>query len=96
MDDTAVALAAGVVALTAVLAFFDHRRRERAKRQVPAGAAVLGVAGALAWVEAAGRASVGAWVGTALGLVAGALALVLVVLDVVHHRRVAVPARAEP
>jgi hypothetical protein len=96
MDDTAVALAAGLVALTAVLAFFDHRRRAGAKRQVPAGAAVLGVAGALAWVEAAGRASVGAWVGTALGLVATALALLLVVLVVVHHRRVAVPARAQP
>ncbi len=93
MDDTAVALAAGVVALTAVLAFFDHRRRASSKRGVPAGAAALALVGGLAWLEAAGRASVGAWIGTAAGIVATVLAFALVVLVVVHHRGALVPAR---
>lgn len=94
MDDTAVALAAGVVALTAVLAFFEQRRRTSARRAVSAGAAVLALVGALAWIEAAGRASVGAWIGTAAGLIATVLGLALVGLVIVHHRAAAGPARA--
>lgn len=85
MDDTAVALAAGVVALTAVLAVFDHRRsRTRGGRVLVSG--VVALVGAVAWLEAAGRASVGAWITTVGGMIAVASAVALVVLVYVHHR----------
>jgi hypothetical protein len=89
MDDTAVAIAAGVVALTIVLAAFDHRRSQSRGTSVlaPGVAALVGV---VAWIEAAGRASVGGWLVTAYGIVAFALSVVLVVLVVRQHRRTAV------
>lgn len=86
MDDTAVAVAAGVVALTVILALFDHRRsRSRGAGMLASG--VVALVGALVWIEAAGRASVGAWLGTAFGIVALVLAAVLVGLVLLHHRR---------
>jgi hypothetical protein len=93
MDDTAFALAAGVVVLGAVLALFDQRRARagaHAKSGVPLAWGLAGCAGALAWIEAAGRASLLAWTWTAGGLVALAAAVGLVVLVHAHHRRTAV------
>lgn len=67
MEQTGVALAAGVITLCLVLAWFDHRR-SRERGSPAAGVAV--VLGAAVWGEAAGRLSVWPWLGTAAGLLA--------------------------
>lgn len=95
MDDTAFALAAGVVALTAVLALFDHRR-SRSEGRVVLVSGLVALVGGLVWLEAAGRASVGAWITTPSGMVALVSSLALVVLVRVHHRKGGVPVQVGP
>jgi hypothetical protein len=72
MDDHAVAIAAGVIALCGVLAWFDHRRSKSGTR---IGGPLLVVVCALAWFEAAVRVGCGAWLGTAWGVVGAAAAI---------------------
>lgn len=83
MDDSGVAIAAGVIAMCGVLAWFDHRRSKGSTRIAEPLVVVLA---AVAWLEAAARLGCGAWATTGLGLV-GSAALVAGVTLVVHDRR---------
>lgn len=66
MDDRGVAIAAGVIALCAVLAWFDHRRSKGSTR---IATPLVVIVSAVAWLEAAVRLGGGAWATTAWGLV---------------------------
>jgi len=79
MDRVGIAVAGGVIAASTVLAMFEHRRsRGRGGPALVVG--VLGVLGAIAWIEAAGRASVGAWATTPGGAIAALLAVAAIVV----------------
>lgn len=76
LPDASVALGAGVVTLCTVLMIFDHRRSP----QTGGGfvlAGMLGVLGALVWLEAGLRAGLGPWLMQPGGILAMAGSLVL-------------------
>ncbi len=66
LPDAAVAMGAGVVTLCVILVGFDHKRSSGQGGALLA-AGVLGAAGFVAWIEAAARCGLGAWIGTAVG-----------------------------
>ncbi|MCA9655767.1 MAG: hypothetical protein H6712_08235 [Myxococcales bacterium] len=69
LPDASVAIGAGVVTLCLVLMIFDHRRSSEAGGGVVA-AGMLGVLGALAWLEAALRVGLVPWVAQPAGWLA--------------------------
>ncbi len=74
-----VAIAAGVLALCVVLIAFDHRR-SRSQGFMPAIRGLLGVVGAIVFVEGAARIGLAAWVPTVAGLIGSVAAAVAVAL----------------
>jgi hypothetical protein len=84
LPDASTPFLAGIAALCATLAFFDHRRsRNRGLAAVAVGLA--GVAAVLVWLEAGLRTAFAAWLTGPIGLL-GALAIAFTWWLAVRHR----------